>query len=56
MVIANTSDKKIKPDWSRYSERTKGFTSLKNVVSGKIRSIDELEIDPKESFVFELLK
>ncbi|HYC40288.1 MAG TPA: alpha-amylase family glycosyl hydrolase [Chitinophagaceae bacterium] len=56
MVIANTTDKKIKPDWSRYSERLKGFSTVRNVVSGKIKLLSELELDAKDSFVFELLK
>ncbi len=56
MVISNTGDKDVKPDWSAFSERTKGFTQVKNVVSGKIKPLNGLEIESKESFVFELLK
>jgi|CXWL01.1.fsa_nt_gi glycosidase len=56
MIITNSGDKNIKPDWSMYSERTKGFTQVRNVVSGKIKSLNGLEIESKESFVFELLK
>ena len=56
MVISNTGDKTIKPDWTIYNERTKGFTRLQNVVSGKIRVLNDFDIEPKESFVFELLK
>lgn len=54
MVITNTGDKDIKPDMSVYAERTKGFTQLRNVVSGKMKPIAGLEIESKESFVFEL--
>jgi neopullulanase len=55
MVITNTGEKSIKPDWSLYNERTKGFTQVRNVVSGKIKPLAGLEIDVKDSFVFELL-
>lgn len=56
MVVANTGDKKIKPDWNHFAERTNGFSQAKNVVSGKIKSLSEVEIEPGDSFVFELLK
>ena len=56
MVITNTGDKDVKPDWSLYSERIKGFNQVRNVVSGKIKPLNGLEIESKESFVFELLK
>lgn len=54
MVITNTSDKSIRPDMSLYSERIKNFTLARNVVSGKIRPLKDMEIDGKDSFVFEL--
>lgn len=56
MVVANTGDKKVKPDWSFFAERTAGFTNARNVVSGKIQRIDDLEIESGDSFVFELMK
>jgi len=56
MVVTNTGDKDAKPDWSVYAERTKGFTQVRNVVSGKVKPFNGLEIESKESFVFELLK
>lgn len=56
MVIANTSDKMVKPGWSKFWERTKGFTQLRNVVTGKISSLKDFEIEAKDSGVFELLK
>lgn len=56
MVVSNTGDKDAKPDWSNFSERTKGFTQVRNVISGKIKPLVGLEIESKESFVFELLK
>ena len=56
MVITNTSDKNAKPDWSMFTERTKGFTQVRNVITGKIKPLNGLEIETKESEVFELIK
>lgn len=56
MVIANTGEKAIQPDWSIYNERTTGFSSIKDVVTGNTVSLSGFEIKPKESFVFELMK
>jgi glycosidase len=56
MVVTNGGDKAAKPDWNVYTERINGYTKLKEVVSGKIMSMDELELKPRESFVFELVK
>jgi len=56
MVIANSGDKPRKPDWNLHSERTKGFTKVKDVISGTIKSLNDFEIQPKESFVFEMQK
>ena len=56
MVISNTGDKSMKPDWNYYAERTTGFKQLKDVVSGNSIPLEGFEIKPKESFVFELVK
>ncbi|MBL0334447.1 MAG: cyclomaltodextrinase N-terminal domain-containing protein [Chitinophagaceae bacterium] len=56
MVVMNTNDKDMKPDWSRFEERIKGFTKARNVVSGTTHSIRDMEIDSHNGFVFELLK
>lgn len=56
MVVTNTTDKGITLDPARYAERLKGFTQIRNVVSGKIKPLKDLEIDGKDSFVFELLR
>ncbi len=56
MVIANTGNKPVKPDWAIYDERVNGFTKIRNVISGVTQSLSELEIAPGESFVFELIK
>lgn len=56
MTISHTGDKKIKPDWNWYRERLSGFTKARNVVSGKTLLLDQLELEPRESFVFELIR
>jgi neopullulanase len=56
MVISNMGDKPNKPDWKHLEQRINGFTKLRNVITGKEIPFDDFEIQPKESFVFELLK
>lgn len=56
MIVTNGGDKNAKPDWNTYQERVKGFSTLKEVVSGNTMALTDLELKPKESFVFELLK
>jgi neopullulanase len=56
MVISNTGDKSYKPDWNYYKERTGNFSKMKNVITGTILTMEDFEIKPKESFVFELVK
>jgi glycosidase len=56
MIVMNTGDKAAKPKWESYGERTNDFTKIKDVITGKISSFDELELQPKECFVVELVK
>ena len=56
LVISNTSDKTIRPKWEHYSERTGGFTRIKNVITGETTLLEGFEIKANESFVFELLR
>lgn len=57
MVMINTGTTAIQPDWSRFAERITGFTKLRNVITGQVQQLSAgFEIQPKESFVFELIK
>lgn len=56
LVIANSSDKTVKPDWSIYQERVKGFTKARDVITGETFSLDGWSIAPKKSHVLELMK
>ena len=55
MVISNTGDKTIKPDWNIYKERMSRFTKARDIGSGKIQILEGWEIRQGESFVMELL-
>lgn len=56
MVISHTGSQPFRPDWNYLAERTGGFSKLRNVITGAVLPLDDFEIKPKESFVFELLK
>jgi hypothetical protein len=56
LVIANSSEKSAKPDWSIYRERTNGFTKGRDVITGETFSLDGFTIGSKESRVLELIK
>lgn len=56
MVISHTGNKAARPDWNIYQERTGSFTKMKNAVTGEIIPMNEFEINPNESFVFEMIK
>lgn len=56
MVISNTGENTVKPNWADFAERAKGFNQLRDVVTAKSYNINEFEIKPKESYVFELLR
>jgi len=56
VVIANTGNNPAKPAWNTYTERTGGFTKVKNVITGKVSAFDEIELQSKECFVGELVK
>lgn len=55
MIVANTSNKSVKPDWSVYAERTDAYKKARNVVSGETISLEGMEIAAGESAVY-LLK
>ena len=56
MVIANTSNKSVQPEWGRFQERVKGFSRLRNVITQEIVPISACTVAPGESYVFELLQ
>lgn len=56
MVIVNSGDKPVKPSWDSYTERTSGFTKIRDVITGNTVPFNELELKPRDCFVFELIK
>jgi glycosidase len=56
MVISHTGTADMQVTMKRFEQRTKGFTKLKNILTGEIRDLKDFTIKPKESFVFELVK
>ena len=56
MVAINTGDKETILSIDRFEERTKGFSKMKNIVTGNITAIADFKLSPKESAVFELIK
>lgn len=55
MVISHTGKEDMQVKVSRFAERTKGFTQMRDVQSGLVKPLADFTIKPKESFVFELL-
>ncbi len=56
MVVTNSGNKTIMLDSKAYVERTNGFTKARNVITGNIESLTNIQLDEKDSFVFELIK
>jgi glycosidase len=56
MVVMNTSkeQKDIVP--SNYSERTNGFSKMKNIITGEVTELKDFSVEAKASGVWELVK
>jgi neopullulanase len=56
MVITNAGKEVVSPNWDRYSERIKGFSKARDVITGNIIELNSFQLKPGESYVMELLK
>ena len=56
MTVLNTAKEKKTISVQHYSERTKGFTKMKNIVTGEITDIKDFSLEPMGSGVWELVK
>ena len=57
MCVMNTSDTSRTVDFSKYAERTKGFSTARNVVTGEsMHTGEKVTINGTEMWVLELLK
>lgn len=56
MTVLNTAKEKLTISMADYSERTKGFTKKKNIITGEITPLLDFSMMPMESGVWELEK
>ena len=56
MVVSHTGAKEMTVNINRFLERTTGFARMKNSITGEVLPLKDFTIQPKQSFVFELLK
>lgn len=55
MVVSHTGKEALKPNWTNMQERVKGFTQGRDVITGKISKLNDLLLQPGDSYVMELL-
>jgi glycosidase len=56
MTVLNTAKEKLTISINNYSERTNGFTKMKNIVTGEVTPLADFSLEPMESGVWELVK
>ena len=56
MTVLNTSKEKINISVAYYSERTKGFSKMKNIITGEESTLSDFSLTPMDSGVWELEK
>jgi glycosidase len=56
MTVLNTAKEKLTIEMKKYSERTNGFTKMRNVITGEEKPIVDFSLEPMESGVWELEK
>jgi glycosidase len=56
MVVMNTAKDKKNISPKKYSERTDGFSKMKNILTGEVTGVDDFSLDAKASGVYELMK
>lgn len=56
MTVLNTAKEKINISISYYAERTKGFSKMKNIITGEVSPLTDFSLMPMESGVWELEK
>lgn len=56
MVVTNSSGNNVQPDWNTYTQRIKGFTKVRDVVSGYVRDLNGLNVEARSSVVYELVR
>lgn len=56
MVVMNTAKEEKKVMFEKFTERIKGFSKMKNILTGQITSLNEIAIKSYESVVYLLIK
>lgn len=56
MVISHTGTLEAAVRMNRFAQRTGGFTKMRNTITGEVLPLQDFTMQPKQSFVFELLK
>lgn len=56
MVIMNTAKEQKNVALSRFSERTNGFTKMRNIIKDEINDLKDITVEAKTTEVFELIK
>ena len=56
MVVMNTAKSEKKINVEKYSERVKGFSKMKNILTGNITAKQDFLLPAKESGIYELIK
>ena len=56
MVVMNTAKTEKKINVEKYSERVKGFSKMKNILTGNITALQDFSLPIKESGIYELIK
>ena len=56
MVVMNTAKENKAIALKRFEERTKGFSRMKNIITGAVTDLKDFNLDSYKSSVFELIK
>jgi len=56
MVVMNTAKENKTIALKRFEERTKGFSKMKNIITGVVSDLKDFSLDSYKSSVFELIK
>lgn len=56
MVVMNTAPEKRNIRISRFAERTKGFSGMKDIVDGTMYALADITLDPYRSVIYELTR
>ena len=56
MIVMNTAKENKTIALKRFAERTKGFSKMKNIITGAVSDMSDFKLDTYKSGVFELMK